>query len=136
MPNLKNQRILRFEFQCQKLLRLYHNIYILLFCIDLSTKLYTGLWFTQAHLPSFQKMSVKIYNFFLSLESYNFKINYLKHKMRHGMWVHILLNNLKLSPLQHKHNFWHRRSKCYEKAKNFILRYLSLKFLYDQIIKK
>ena len=54
MPNLENQRVLHFEFQCQKLLRLYHNTYILLFCIDLS-------------LPLFQNMSLKSYtNVFLS----------------------------------------------------------------------
>ena len=28
MPNLENQRVLRFEFQRQKLLRLYHNTYV------------------------------------------------------------------------------------------------------------
>ena len=39
MPNLENQRVLHFEFQCQKLLRLHRNTYILLFCIDLFTKL-------------------------------------------------------------------------------------------------
>ena len=43
MPNLENQCVLHFEFQCQKLLRLHHNTYILLFCIDLSTKPYQGL---------------------------------------------------------------------------------------------
>ena len=43
MPTLENQRVLHFEFHCQKLLRLYHNTYILLICIDLSTKPYTGL---------------------------------------------------------------------------------------------
>ena len=67
MPNLENRRILHFEFQCQKLLRLYHNTYILLFCIDLYTKRYRGLWFNPTHLPLFQNMSVKIYTkFFLS----------------------------------------------------------------------
>ena len=30
MPNLENQRVSHFEFQCQKLLRLYDNTYILL----------------------------------------------------------------------------------------------------------
>ena len=25
MPNLENQRVLHFEFQCQKLMGLYHN---------------------------------------------------------------------------------------------------------------
>ena len=40
MPNLEIQRILYYEFQCQKLLRLYHNTYILSFYKDLSTKLY------------------------------------------------------------------------------------------------
>ena len=37
------QRALHFEFHCQKLSRLYHNTYILLFCIDLSTKPDWGL---------------------------------------------------------------------------------------------
>ena len=32
------------------------------------------------------------------------------------MWVHILLSNLTSSPLQQEDYFWHRRSKCYEKA--------------------
>ena len=75
------------------------NTYILLFCIDLSTKPYQGLWFNGTHLPLFQKLSVKIYSiFFLSSGGSNFKINYLKDKMRYGMWVHILQNNLALSP--------------------------------------
>ena len=43
MPNVENQRVLHFEFQCQKLLMLYHDIHILLFCMDLSTKPYEGL---------------------------------------------------------------------------------------------
>ena len=43
MLNLENQRVLYFEFQCQKLLRLYHNTYIVLFSIDLSTKACRGL---------------------------------------------------------------------------------------------
>ena len=73
--------------------------YILLFCIDLSTKPYRGLRFNQTHLPLFQKMSVKIYtNLFLSSEPYNFKTNYLNDKLRHGMWVHILVNNLMPCP--------------------------------------
>ena len=120
MPNLENQCVLYFEFQCQKLLRLYHNTYILLFCIDLSTKAYRVLWFNKTHLPLFQKMSVKIYtNFFLSSQRYNFKTNYLNDKMRYGMWVHILLNNMVSSPLEHEYYFWHRRSKCYEKSVKF-----------------
>ena len=65
-------------------------------------------------------MSIKIYtNFLLSLERYNLKINYLKDKMRHGMWVRILLKNLASSPLQQGYYFWHRRSKCFEKAVKF-----------------
>ena len=32
MPNLKNKRLLHFELQRQKLLRLYRNTYIRLFC--------------------------------------------------------------------------------------------------------
>ena len=43
MPNLDHQHVLYLEFQYQKLLRLYHNTYILLLCINLSTKLYQGL---------------------------------------------------------------------------------------------
>ena len=43
MLNLENQPVLHFELQCQKLLRVYHNSYILLVCIDLSEKLYQGL---------------------------------------------------------------------------------------------
>ena len=117
---LGNQSVLHFEYQCQKLLRLYHNTYVLLLYIDLSTKSYRGLWFNRTHLPLFQKMSVKIYTiFFLSLELYNFKINYLKDKIRHGMWVDILLNNLASSPLQLELYFWHRKSKYYEKEVKF-----------------
>ena len=52
-PNLENQRVLHFEFQCQKLLWSYHNTYILLFCIYLSTKLYQCLGFSWTHLPLF-----------------------------------------------------------------------------------
>ena len=116
MPNLENQYLLHFEFQCQKLLRFYHNTYILLLCINISTKQCQGLWFNRTHLPLFQKMSVKIYTIiFFFLQRYNFKINYLKDKMRQGMWVHILVNNLASSPLQHDNNFWHRW-KCYEKT--------------------
>ena len=84
----KKINVLHFEFQCQKFLRLYHNIYICLFCIDLSTKPYQGLWFNQTHPPLFHNMSMKIYtNFFLSSGGFNFKINYLKDKTRHGIWV-------------------------------------------------
>ena len=96
------------------------NTYILLFCIDLSTKPYQGLWFNGTHLPLFQKLSVKIYSiFFLSSGGSNFKINYSKDKMRYGMWVHILQNNSALSPLQHEYYSWHRRSKCHEKTVKF-----------------
>ena len=96
------------------------NTYILLFCIDLSTKPYQGLWFNGTHLPLFQKLSVKIYSiFFLSSGGSNFKINYSKDKMRYGMWVYILQNNLALFPLQHEYYSWHRRSKCHEKTVKF-----------------
>ena len=112
MPKLENQHILRFGLQGQKLLRLYHNTYILLFCIDLSTKLYRGLGFNKADLSLFQNMSVKIHtNSFLPSGVYNFKINYLKDKMRHGISVQILLNSLVSSLLQRKYYFWHRGSK-------------------------
>ena len=83
-----------------------------------STKPHQALWFNLTHLL-FQNMSVKIYTIFLSSGGYNFKINYLKGKLRHGIWVYILLNNLASSPLQHEYYFWHRRSKCYEKAIKF-----------------
>ena len=96
----------------------YPNVYYVF--IDLSAKLYWCLWFNQTHFPLFPNMSVKIYtNLFLSSGDYNFKINYLKEKMRHRIWVYILLNNLVSSPLQRKYYFRRRRSKCYEKAVKF-----------------
>ena len=119
MPNLENQRVLHFGFQCQKLLSLYHDIYIPLFSIDLPAKQYRGLWFNRTHPPLFQNMYLKIYTrFFLSSGGHNFKINDLKEEMRHEMWIHILLNNLASSLLQHKYYFWHRRSKFYKSWKN------------------
>ena len=103
-----------------KVVRLYHETYIILFYIDVSTNPNRSLWFNQTYLPLFQNMSVKSYTkFFLSLGSYNFKINYLKDKMNHGMLVHILLNNLTSPPLQHESYFWQRRIKCYEKVVKF-----------------
>ena len=121
---------LSFECQCQKLLSLYHIIYILLFYVNVSTKLYQGLWFNWTHLLLFQNMSTKLHiNFFLSSGGYNFKINYLKNKMRHGMRrVHILLNNLALLPLQRKYYFWQSRSKCHEKTVKFYLEIFEFKF--------
>ena len=99
MPNLENQCVLYFPFQWEKLLRLYHNTYFLLLCIYLCTKSYLGLWFNQTHYLLLQNISVKIYTtFFLSSGGYNFKINWLNDKIKHGMWVHILLNNLVWSP--------------------------------------
>ena len=63
------------------------NTYILLFSIDSSTKLY--------RVYDLVSKTLKIYtNFFVSSVDYDFKIDYLKHKMRHGMGVNILLNNL------------------------------------------
>ena len=104
------------------MLRLYPNTYILLFCVDVSTKPYRGLWFNRTHLPLFPNMSVKIYtNIFFSSGVCNFKINYWKDKMRHGMWVHILLSNLASSPLQREYYFWYRRWKSYEKTVKFYL---------------
>ena len=120
MPILKNQCALQFEFQYQKLLSLHYNSYILFSCIDLATKQYRGLWFNRTHLLLFQNMSVRIYtNFPLSSGGYNFKIIYLKDKMRYGMLVRILLNNLASSALQHGYCFLHRRSKRYEKVVKF-----------------
>ena len=123
-------------WKIKKLLRFYHNTYVLLFCIDLYTKPYRDLWFNRTHLPLFQNMSVKIYiKFFLSSGGYNFKINYLKDKMRHGMWVHILLNNLASIAFQRECYFWHRRSKCFEKTVTFYLGIFEFKVLFDEIIK-
>ena len=87
MPNLENQRILHFELQCQKLLRLYQNTYILLFCIDLSTKPYGVYDFTE-HVSLFQNMFIKIYtDFFLSSGGYNFKINCLKETQNKSSYL-------------------------------------------------
>ena len=81
MLNSENQHDLNFEFQCQMFLNLYHNIYILLLGVDLSTKLCQDLLLNWTHLSLFQNVPVKGYtNFFLSSGSYNFKINYLKIK--------------------------------------------------------
>ena len=94
-----------------------HDTYILLFCIDISTKLYQGLWFNWTHLLLFQNMSIEIHTNF-----YNRRLelqNYLTDKMRHRMWVHILLKDLASSPFQHEYYFWCRRSKWYEKAVKF-----------------
>ena len=102
------------------LLMLYHNSYILLFCIDLSTKWYQDLWFNRIQPPLFQTMSVKAHiNSFLSSGSCNFKISYLKDKTRYAMSVHILLNNLASFPLHHGYYFWCMWSQCYEKAVKF-----------------
>ena len=61
-------------------------------------------------------MSVKNYtNFLLSPGDYNFKINYLKDKMGHGVQVHILLNNL-ASVHSNISIALVMRSKCYERA--------------------
>ena len=80
-------------------LRLYHNIYILLFCIDLPAKPYQGLWFNQKNLSLFRNMSIKIYtNFFLSLGGYNFKINNLKYKSRCEMYF-ILAEQFNVIPM-------------------------------------
>ena len=93
---------------------------ILIFSYSLMfSKPFRGLWFNQTHLSLFQNISIKIYTNFLSSGGYNFKINYVKDKMRHGMWVHIMLNGLASSPLQHKYYFWHRKSKSYEKTVKF-----------------
>ena len=77
--------------QIFRLLFLYeHDHLIILFCVDLSTKLYRNLWLQPTHLPLFQNMSVKIYtNSILSSGGCNFKISHLKDRMRHGMWGHI-----------------------------------------------
>ena len=52
------------------------------------------------------------------------------------MWVHILLNNLASSPLQQKYYFWQRSQNAVKKQWKVILRYLSLQFSCDKIIKK
>ena len=130
IPNLENQRVLHFEFQCQILFTLYHNTYILLSCTIYLQK--RGLWFDRTHLPLFWNMPVKIYTiFFLSSGGCNFKLIYLKDKMRDRMSAHILLNNLTSSPLQHEHWFWHRRLECYQKSVKFYP--WTLKFIFETI---
>ena len=111
-----------------KFVKLYHNNQVLLYCIDLSTNPDQGLKFNRTHPSLFQNMSVKIYtNFLLSLGVYNFKIDYLKNEMRHGMWVHIFLGNLASSSFQHEYYLCHRRSKCYGKAIKFYPEILEFK---------
>ena len=49
MPSLEDQRVL--DLQCQKLLRLYHNTYILLFCkVYLQNR--TGVYDLVQHIPA------------------------------------------------------------------------------------
>ena len=55
MPNFGTQRILNFEFQCQKLLRLYCGTYMLLFCIDLSPDSY-GVYDLIEHISRYFKI--------------------------------------------------------------------------------
>ena len=60
-----------------------HDTYILLFCIDISTKLYQGLWFNWTHLLLFQNMSIEIHTNF-----YNRRLElqyYLTDKMRQNV---------------------------------------------------
>ena len=57
-----------------------------------------------------------------------------KDKMRHGIWVHILLHNFASSSLQDEYYFWHRASNTMKKQQSFILRYWSLKFYCEEII--
>ena len=105
--------------------------------MDLSTKPYRNVWFNRTHLPLFQNMSVKIYtNFSLSSGGYNFIFNYLKHKMKNRMWVHILLSNLTSSPLQQEYfTFGTGGQNAMTKQLTFILRYLGFKGSCDQKIK-
>ena len=115
MPNLEIKCVLHFEFHRQKLFRIYHNTYVLLFCIDVSTKPYK-VYDLIEQITRYFKMFVKVYTiFFLSLGGCNFKVSYLKDKMKHEMWVHILVCSLK----PYIETFWHSRSKCYEQAVKF-----------------
>ena len=50
-------------------------------------------------------------------------------KVRVWISVHILLNNLVSSSLQHEYYFWHSRSKCCEKAVRFYSEILKFKVL-------
>ena len=99
-------------------------------------KIVRALWFSRTHFPLFQDLSLKIYiNFFLSSGGYNFKINYSKDKMRHGMLVHTLLKSLASSPFYANITFRTGSQNAIEKKQNFMWRYLSLKFSWNQIIK-
>ena len=64
------------------------NTYIPLFCLDLSTKLCQGLWFNGTRSVISKYVRKIILFVFLSSGDCNFTINYLKYKMRYGMWVH------------------------------------------------
>ena len=60
MPNLENQRVLHFEFQCQKLMGLYHNtLYPLI--LRFVYKTVSRFMINRIYLPLFQKISVKVY---------------------------------------------------------------------------
>ena len=139
MPNLGNQRVLHFEFQCQKLLKLYHNTCILLLCIDLSTKPYRGLWLNRTRFPLFQNMSVKIYiNFFLCSGDYSFKYINQKWDIKNETWnvSSYLAEQFGVIPIATRvFLFWHRRLKRYEKAVKFYPEIFNLKFSCDEIIK-
>ena len=66
---------------------------------------------------SFQNMPVKIYAIFSYLQvRITSKLIFLKNKMRYGMWVHILMNNLASSPSHKEYQFWHRKSNAMLKA--------------------
>ena len=101
MSNLENQRVLHFEFQ--KLLRLYHNNCILLFCIDLSRKPYWGLWFNRTHHTIY----------ILNVNSYCWTV-----------WHHPHCNKSITCGT--------RDQNTTKKKQNLICRYLRLKFLCDQ----
>ena len=117
MPNVENQCLLHFELQCQKLLRFYHNTYILLF------------WrFIYKTVSGFMIYAI----FFLSLGGFNFKIDYLKDKMRRGMWVRIF----GVIHIVTRVTLLAQDVKMLWKISNiFILRYLSLNFSCDGTIK-
>ena len=131
---VQNQRVLHFEFQCQNLLRLYHNTYISLFYIDLFSK--WSLWFMSSRY--FKICPQKFIPIFRShQEALTSKLIILKIKWDTEcefmscltIWRHPHSNTSITFGIGGRNAM---KKQCYE---NVILRYLSLKFSWNQIIK-
>ena len=118
------------------MLRLYHNTYISLFFIDLSTKSYQHLWFMISRY--FKICPQKFIPIFSShQEALTSKLIILKIKQDTecefmsclSIWRHPHSNTSITFGIGGRNAM---KKQCYE---DVILRYLSLKFSWDQIIK-